>query len=99
MAYVEDLSVFFDPDAPGVAAATFTPSGGSPITVYGELRRPYAAELGGLVEDSAPVFQCVAADVANVAHGAALVVGGVSYTVVEVAPLGDGLVDLKLQVA
>ena len=80
--------------------AIYTPSGGTatPITVIfdNEYQVAQFTQAESQIEASGPRATCREADVAGVAHGDALQVRGVVYTVAEVHPDGTGLVVLVL---
>ncbi len=93
-----DRAGFFDLADFGVAA-TFTPSGGDPVSVNGIFDNEFAAALNGFeveVESRSPGFMCRASDVLVVAHGDALVIEGVGYTVTGIEPDGQGMILLAL---
>lgn len=94
MAFTEDMSDFFDLDGFAVAA-TYTPAGGSALTVSGIPDDEYVDAQG--VESSGPVFRCAADDVSGVAHGDALEISGTPYTVHGVQPDGTGEMLLILE--
>lgn len=73
----DDLAAFNDPDMPGYVVATI---GGS--AVEGRFRAAYADALG--MAGTQPGFSAPLDDLAGVEEGAAVVIGGVSYTVEEV---------------
>lgn len=90
MPFSEDFSEFTDPDAPGVAAATY-----AGVTICGQWEKQYVDALG--VESSGPRFSCAAADVPGVDHGDTLTIDAVAYTVRGVQPDGAGWVTLILE--
>lgn len=92
MAFTEDLTVFFNP-AEFADAATL-----NGVAVRGIFDNAYALQdVGGEVYASGPVFTLASSAVpANVA-GAVLVVGGVTYKVVEPMPDGTGVTVLRLR--
>ena len=88
----EDFTVFFSADEFAVNATL----AGAPVR--GIFDDSYAAEdLGGMVAASGPVFTLASSDVPAVVAGAALVVGGVTYKVVEPMPGGTGVTVLRLR--
>lgn len=101
MAFTEDFDAFFGSSevTSGFAvAATYTPDGGDPSTIYGIFDDEYFDEVGGVgIEGSAPAFHCEAADVSGVAQGDALTVNSVSYIIRNVRPDGTGYVVLILE--
>jgi len=95
----DDRAVFFSVDDFGVAA-TYTPSGGSPVTVNGIFDHDYyAADAGGSVAVAIeqPRFLCRTADVASAAEGDALTVNSTNYTVKVVEADGTGVTNLVLE--
>ena len=92
MPFVEDLSVFFKASE---FADTASLAG---LAVTGIFDRTYIdLDAGGSLAGNTPVFTLASSSVpANVA-GAALVVGGVTYKVVEPMPDGTGVTMLRLR--
>jgi hypothetical protein len=92
MPFAEDLSVFFKASE---FASNATLAG---VAVTGIFDKDYIdLDAGGSVAGSGPVFTLASSSVpANVA-GAALVVGGVTYKVVEPMPDGTGVTLLRLR--
>jgi len=72
MAFVEDGSLFYGPNDPGVSAATWNGS-----TVYGHLNRAYVDEFGA--EGTGIAFDCWAANIVGIAHGDTVVIDGTTY--------------------
>lgn len=93
MAFVEDLSVFFDPNAPGIKPAYWN---GATDPVYGEFQVNYYDMLGNLSEDRDFSFICPAASLPAVAVDDALVIDGASYKVFSAMP-DLALTTLKLK--
>jgi hypothetical protein len=95
MAFVEDISIFFDPVNFGVEA-TYTPSGGTARTVYGYHEKRYLSPLD--VTGAKPVFICSAADVSAEPEGGGggLVVQGSTYVIKHKEP--DLAADLGIMV-
>jgi hypothetical protein len=86
-----DIAGFFDEDMPGYVSATV---GGTAMA--GLFRKAYADVLG--ISGNSPALRIVSAAAPSVAHGTAVVVGGVSYTVTAVEPDSlDGTALLRLQ--
>ena len=94
-----ERAIFFDIEGFG-STATYTPSGGSPVSVNGIYEDDYEQiDAGGSfgVAGSSPMFQCSTSDVANAAEGDSLVVGGVTYIVRVVMEDGTGVTMLQLE--
>lgn len=89
MAFVEDLSVFFDTDE----FAEAVNYNGREIT--GIFDNAYFE--GQNMQGSQPVFSCATADVAAARHGDMLVRAGATYKVVGVEPDGTGMSLLRLE--
>lgn len=80
--------------------ATYTPAGGSASTVAGIFDRDYSLVSVGSglgVGSNDPRFVCRTSDVSSAAHGDALVVNAVSYTVRSVEDDGTGITTLVLE--
>jgi len=95
----DDRAIFFDVDDFGVAA-TYTPSGGSAVTVNGIFDHEYfAADAGGSVAVAIeqPRFLCRTADVASAAEDDALTVNATNYTIKVVEDDGTGITNLVLE--
>lgn len=90
--FVEDLSVFINPDTPGYVLAKV-----DGVDVGMLFDRAYTGALSGLVESTGPQAVAKSADVAAVVQGSALVIGGVTYTVTGVEPDGTGITTLQLR--
>lgn len=92
MPMLEDFTVFFN------AAEFASPATLAGVAVTGIFDKDYIdLDVGGSVAGSGPVFTLASGSVpANVA-GAALVVGGVTYKVVEPMPDGTGVTMLRLR--
>jgi hypothetical protein len=93
MAFVEDLTPFFDTATGFAVSATWNGT----ATVAGILDRDYAEPLGNVVEARAPIFVCAEAAVSGIKHGDALVVLSTTYKVRGVEPDGTGIVTLRLE--
>ena len=92
MAFAEDMSVFFNP-AEFASAATL-----AGVAVRGIFDSAYELEdLGGGFAASGPAFTLASSDVPAVVAGVSLVVGGVTYKVVEPMPNGTGVTVLRLR--
>jgi len=82
----DDLSDFFLADDFGVAAS-YTPDGGSASTVNVLFDNPFnSVPLEGErdVESNTPTALAISSDVASVAHGDAIVISGITYSIVGV---------------
>jgi hypothetical protein len=83
----DDLSDFFLTDDFGVAAS-YTPDGGSASTVNVLFDNPFNSvplDTGELdVETNTPTALAISSDVASVAHGDAIVISGITYSIVGV---------------
>jgi len=87
MALVENRAAFFaDFGVPATIA-------GNPVSVIFD--NEYLASLG--VESSNPVALADDADVVGLAHGDAVVIGAVNYTVAEIQPDGTGFTIIELE--
>jgi hypothetical protein len=92
MPFAEDLSPFFNPQE---FASDATLAG---LPVRGIFDKDYIdLDVGGSVAGSGPVFTLASSSVPADAAGAALVVGGVTYKVVEPMPDGTGVTLLRLR--
>lgn len=96
MAFTEDLAPFF---ADFGVSAIYTPVGGVAATITVIFNKDYSlpqgvGEVG--IPTSAPVATCKTADVSTASRGATLVIDGVTYNVIEVAPDGTGITHLRL---
>lgn len=94
-----ERAIFFGVDDFGTAA-TYTPSGGSAVTVNGIFEDDYEAiEAGGGVAFgiTSPTFHVKTSDVADASEGDSLAVGGVSYIIRVVMQDGTGLTMLQLE--
>ena len=82
-----DLSDFFLTDDFGVSAS-YTPNGGSASTVNVLFDAPFSSvplDTGERdVESNTPTALAISSDVASVAHGDAIVISGVTYSIVGV---------------
>ena len=88
MAFTEDLTQFFSD-----FAATATKSG---VAVAGIFDKAYG-EAFGMIAGNDPVFRTASST--GIVRGDTLVIGGVSYTVVNVEPDGTGLDLCRLEAA
>ena len=94
-----ELAVFFDVDDFGVAA-TYNPSGGSPVTVNGIFDDEFfEADAGGMVGVAIqqPRFQCSTASLPNAAEGDTIVINAVNYVIRVVQRDGTGTTMLVLE--
>mgnify|MGYP003386417645 CR=1 FL=1 len=89
MAFVEDFAEFFETDEFAVEAQF------AGANVGGIFEESFIEVHG--VEGLHPVFTCVQADVASIAHGDAITIGGATYHVHGVQKDGTGLVALVLE--
>jgi len=94
-----ELDVFF-----GVVdfavAATYTPSGGSPVTVNGIFDNEFfEADAGGMVGVAIqqPRFDCSASSVSGALEGDTIVINSVNYVIRVVQPDGTGITTLVLE--
>lgn len=95
MAFVEDLTPFFD--LGGFAEAVTLTIGGTPATVNVIFDAAYYSPLGEF-EGTRPTAWVPAADSAGIVQGDTLTRGTTTYTVVEVKPDGPGVVnELRLR--
>jgi len=95
-----DRAVFFEIDDFGTAA-TYTPNGGSAVTVNGIFDNDFVeVDAGGGVGFALqqPRFVCRTADVSSAAEGDALSVEGTAHTIRIVKDDGTGLTELVLEV-
>lgn len=88
----ETLSTFFDTESGHAVTATYYGS-----DVDGIFYNDFI--LNGPVQDSAPMFQCAAADVSGVEKGDTITIAGTLYEVVEPQPDGTGVIVLVLHEA
>ena len=83
----DDLSDFFLTDDFGVAAS-YTPDGGSASTVNVLFDNPFNSvplDTGERdVESNTPTALAISSDVSSVAHGDAIVISGITYSIVGV---------------
>jgi len=94
-----ELAIFFGADDFGVAA-TYTPSGGSPVTVNGIFDNEFfEVEAGGevAVAMEQPRFACRTADVSSAAEGDSISINSIAYTVRVVQSDGTGVTVLVLE--
>jgi len=94
-----ERAIFFDVEGFG-STATYTPSGGSPVSVNGIYEDDYEQiDAGGSIgiAGSSPSFQCSSADISGAAEGDALTVGGVDYIIRVVMEDGTGVTMLQLE--
>ena len=96
----DDMGLQFLKDF-GFTDATFSDtSAGTTAKITALLRNEYReveveGEFG--VESSSPIAQALTSDVSNIAQDT-LLIGGTTYTVVEVRLNGGGMTDLKLRI-
>lgn len=93
----ELVDEFFDTGDFAVVA-TYTPAGGSPVSIKVVFDAPFAiTEVEGMqYQNIDPVAHCRTADVANATDEATLIINGVTYRVKEVQPDGGGVTNLAL---
>lgn len=78
--------------------ASYTHEGRAAITVRGVFSNPSRLMMGAMIEGSDPTFDCMSADVPDVAHGDKLVLHSTTYKVVRTEPDSvSGLVKLSLE--
>lgn len=92
MAFVEDLSPFFDPQTPGIHAALY--DGATPINVELE---PQFFDTFDPSEGYFPRLFCPENAVPGIAHGKVFVIAGGSYTVREIRGQHTGVLELMVQ--
>jgi len=86
-----DLAIFCSPDMPGYAEATLT--GNVKVNVlFGAIY----GEAFGLVAGDQPALVCAAGAITK---SAAVTIGGVAYTAVQVKPLRGGMIAVSLDKA
>lgn len=80
-------------------SVTYTPYGGSSVTITGIFDTAYREVNGGEVDFALyqPELLCRTSDVSNAAEGDTVAYGGTTYTVVVVAADGTGLTTLILE--
>jgi hypothetical protein len=93
-----ERAIFLNTDEFAVIA-TYTPDGGSAVSIngifdnaYDEIEGPHAG-----LETSNPAFTCLSSDVSSAAHGDTLLVNSLTYTVAGVKPDGTGMTTLELE--
>jgi len=94
-----ERAIFFDVDGFG-SSATYTPSGGGPVSINGIFEDDYdQIDAGGSIgfAASSPTFQCSTADVSGAAEGDALIVGSASYIIRVVMDDGTGVTMMQLE--
>ena len=96
----DDLSLVFSTGDFSVAG-TYTPSGGSPVTVNG-IFDDEDIEVdqgdGGMVLQRSAKFTCSSSDVTSVAEDDAFTINSVSYTVAFFKDDGTGVVEIYLEI-
>jgi len=77
----------------------YTPSGGSAVTIKTILLNDYySVETGSVaVEVNQPIAVIRTADAASIAHQDTMVIGGITYKVVNVRPDGTGISEIQLE--
>lgn len=97
MAFTEDFDDFIDTDDFGVSA-TYTPDGGSPVSIDGIFDKEFLAIDEGVVtlSSSNPMFLTKTTNVSSAAPDDTLLVDSVTYKIVEVRPDGTGMTMLIL---
>jgi hypothetical protein len=94
-----ERAIFFGIDDFGTAA-TYTPSGGSGVTINGIFEKDFEAiDVGGSVAFAAtsPTFHCRTSDVSTAAEGDTLAIGSDNYIIRVVMDDGTGLTMLQLE--
>lgn len=100
MAFVEDLTPFFDTDGFG-EEFTYFPAIGSPIVAVGIYDNAFYSAQGGEIEvaGSQPQVVYATASIPEApVYGERLTVKGKDYTIVGIEPDGTGITTLKLEV-
>ena len=94
----EPISEFFGTDD-FAEVATYTPSGGTPVTVNGIFDLEYVdIDLGGIpIAGLKAVFTCATDDIPGGSEGDAISVRGVDYTIMVCQPDGTGVTKLILE--
>lgn len=97
MAFVEDKTIFLDPENPGVETASYRRStGGAATDINGQFWRTPYADAG--IEGSDSTFLCPLADMPNVAHGDTLVIQEETFVVKgKSGPDEGGWIELTLE--
>lgn len=93
------LGFFFSTNDFGTEA-TYTPLGGSSMSLVGIFDNPYlAADAGGIVEFNAtsPTFMATTKSLLGVSYGDEIEINSVTYMVREVMPDGTGMTTLALE--
>lgn len=81
----------------------YTPlAGGGPFTIDGVFfgqyaERVYRNDMVSYVESSEPSVHVKTSDVPSIAHGDAMTVRGIAYTVCNIRPDGDGVTQCLLE--
>lgn len=80
---------------------TYTPSGGSPATIYGTVDDEETVEPMGdaAVIGSIPAIKCRTSDLTGTVKGGTILHDGTTYNITEVLPDRTGMTDLSLEVA
>jgi hypothetical protein len=93
-----ERAIFLDTDIFGVSV-TFTPDGGSPVSISAILEDHYDSTGNDQIEVETrnPVILCRDSDVSGIAHQDSVSIGSNSYLVVEVIPDGQGLTSVRLE--
>lgn len=94
MAWVEDLSPFFDTATFAITATI----AGQPVDGIFDNASVLSEGYDGVMETVRPVFICRSSDVASVPHGASATINSVSYKVRGTRPDGAGMTLIILEV-
>lgn len=96
MAFTENAADFLNADTPGYVLATV---GGATVgALFDNDSQSVGVGFAGM-EASKPSILCATGDVATAAHGTAVVIGAISYSVAEIYPDGQGMTRLALKLA
>ena len=96
-----ELAIFFDADDFGVAAS-YTPQGGSAVTINGIFDNEFFEVAAGgevAVAMEQPRFACRTSDVSSAAEGDSITINSINYTIRVVQSDGTGVTVLVLEEA
>ncbi len=96
-----ELAIFFDADDFGVAAS-YTPQGGSAVTINGIFDNEFFEVAAGgevAVAMEQPQFACRTSDVSSAAEGDSITINTINYTIRVVQSDGTGVTVLVLEEA
>lgn len=79
--------------------ATYTPDGGSPVTIKTILLNDYyAVETGSVaVEMNQPIAVIRTADAPSIAHDDTMVINAITYKVKNIRPDGTGISEIQME--